>query len=337
MIDIYDEVGKIKDILEFGTTPETWERDGRLLARYYRDTGYKKSEAKALIKQKCEHYASASYDKNINFDRVNKFVENVYKKGKDGKYLDSLREIREIEISKEVLQWFLNLENNFILTDEEVIKEKKRRPKVSVKNKPMNFNRIKYLFTLFIWTKVQENYLDRPNVHYLKNYQQRFKKDANLKPSFNMSQERNLLYDLGFIDINHAIGIITTFMDKYPVFNIPITDDNRIIITGEDMYNCGYWLEKQKMGSFICQKCGREFAHYTKSNKEMGRKYCKECAKELKTHTHDKYCIDCGKKLEYNSLTKRLTNRCPECQAIYEQNQNTLSKRKHREKNNVPE
>ena len=160
-------------------------------------------------------------------------------------------------------------------------------------------------------------------MHYLKKYNSRFKEDADLKSSFNMQRERDLLYDLGLIDINYALGINAVFIKNYDVFNTPITDKNRLIITtGEigqgDLYRCGYWLEKQKMGSFICQNCGREFAHYNDSKKEKSRKYCKECADLIGHNNHATKsktikCIDCGKEIIVSLLNTK-TIRCYQCQ-----------------------
>lgn len=343
MIEIYDEMGHIKNVLEHGLDSANWERDGRLLARYYRDEGVKKAEVKKIVKEKCERYGGDNYDKNSSFKRINKFVDQIFKKDSDGTYKDKIREIKEIVITKDVVDWFLGLEKNFVLTDEQVEIEKKRRPKVSVKKNPMNFNRIKYLFTLFIWTKVQENYLERPNIHYLKAYSTRFKEDADLKKSsFNMTNERNFLYDLGFIDINHGLGIITTFMDKYDVFKIPVTEKNKVIIKGDDMYYCGYWLLKQKMGSFVCQRCGKEFAHYNFSPQEKKRKYCKECSAmvfhEVDIREPQKYtlqCVDC-KKIKNVELKE-----CPEvfvCEDCKKKRREAMNRdrvKKYRDKKDV--
>ena len=90
MIDIYDEMGHIKEVLEHGTTPKHWERDGRLLARYYRDLGMKKSEVKKIIKEKCAKYGGEGYDSNVNYKRVNNFVDKIFKKDKDGNYKDKI-------------------------------------------------------------------------------------------------------------------------------------------------------------------------------------------------------------------------------------------------------
>ena len=296
MIDIYDEVGYIKTVLQDGLS-EKWERDATLLIRYYKSQGERKSEVKKKLKEKCEHSKRFEYNPYVTFKRLNKIIDTAWKKEVP------LREIRQIEMPREVVDWFLGLEDNVVLTDEEVAVLKQKRPKVTIKNNVINWQRTKYLFTLYVWTKIQENYLDRPNMHYLKQYYKRFKEDANLKASFNMQKERDLLFDLGYIYINYALGIDATFIKDNDVFQTPITDNNRVILKGEDLYKCGYWLEKQKMGSFICQHCGKEFAHYNKTKQEKGRKYCKECA-QIVGHNIKKIdyktivCVDCGEQLK---------------------------------------
>ena len=220
----------------------------------------------------------------------------------------------------------LNLEDNSSLTDEQIEYYKKRRPKIVIKHKKaINWDRTKYLFTLYIWTKIQENYLERPQMHYLKQYYKRFKEDANLKQNFSMQRERDFLYDLGYIDVNYALGIETSFMEKFDVFKTPLTEENSVFIpTGEppfgDLYNPGYWLEKQKMGSFVCQNCGREFANYTKSHRGRPRQYCKECANLIEHGKTGEYktiiCKDCGKEVQINKRDGQ-TCRCYDCQSNY--------------------
>ena len=334
MIEIYNEMNEIKNILEHGFGNYSWIKGGTLLAKYFRDEGYKKSEVKKTVKEKCEKYCSSYKPNKGDFKKVDKFVDKVFKKDKNGKYIESIRQIDSIEFTKDVLKWFLDLEDNFQITDEQLKEEKEKREKVSIKNKPINFNRIKYLFTLFVWTKIQENYLERPNVHYLKNDTTRFKRCANLSTAFNLTNERNLLYDLGFIDINHAIGIIPIFMEE-EVFKIPITDENRVVLSGRDLYECGYWLQKQKMGSFICQKCQKEFANYKKDNKGRPRKYCKECAKllehgEVRKIKKQLFCIDCGKPINQEAISKynSKTVRCVDCQVKH----NNLIKKNYYQK-----
>ena len=324
MIDVYDEMGYIKEVLEHGFNDDNWVKGCTLLAKYYRDEGVKRSEIKKMLKDKCEKYCSdKSYKPNKNgYKIIDKIVNGAFKKDKEGNYVSTIRSIKSVVTTKEVVQWFLDLENNYEIDQETVELEKVRRPKVYVKKKPMTFNRIKYLFTLYVWTKIQENYLERPNIHYLKGNTVRFKECADLKKSsFSLTNERNFLYDLGFIDINHGLGIIPVFMDKYDVFQIPVTDDNKVEIKDEDLKYCGYWLLKQKMGSFVCQNCGREFAHYSlkdKNTKGRPRKYCKDCSEKLDFGKNSNpitkiFCRDCGKPIEISKYNSK-TFRCRECQ-----------------------
>lgn len=281
-----------------------------------------------MILNKCKdtkgRFRFNEYTSDIN--KANSIFEKAWKDK------TPLREISKVEISREVLDWFLSLEKDYIITDEEQEILKTRRPNVSIKNnRPVNWKRTKFLFTLYIWTKIQENYLNKPNIHYIQEYAKRFREDADLKPSFILNNERNLLYDLGFIDINYALGIQTIFTDKFDVFKIPITDKNRVVIElykdgimkdkdGNlideqvgDLHRCGYWLEKQKMGSFVCKGCGKEKAYYSFGKNEHRRKYCKECLSK-KIDEKERTCLDCGKKILINSKFDMKTCRCYECQ-----------------------
>ena len=334
LIDIYDEVGYIKTVLQEGLS-EKWERDATLLIRYYKSQGEKKSEVKKKLKEKCEHSRKFEYQPYTMYKRLNKIIDTAWKKE------IPLREIREVVISKEVVDWFLNLEDSVVLTDEQVAQLKEKRPKVTIKNHVMNWQRTKYLFTLYIWTKVQENYLDKPNMHYLKQYYKRFKEDADLKVSFNMQRERDLLFDLGYIYINFALGIDATFIKDNDVFRTPITDKNKVVLKGEDLYKCGYWLEKQKMGSFVCQHCGKEFAHYSKTKQEKGRKYCKECSLNLANkRTNIEYktiiCVDCGEEVKIDKQDGK-TCRCLECQEKAVKERDRIRKAKFKISIYVPE
>lgn len=328
MIDLYDEVGYIKEVLEKGVS-DKWERDSILLVRYYKMEGYKKAEAKKLIREKCERSQQVEYIHEVFYKRLNKIVDTAWKKEVP------LRQIKEVEMPREVLEWFLGLED-VVLTDEQVESIKASRPKIVIKkNHAFNFDRIKYLFTLYIWTRVQENYLERPRVHYLKKYSRRFKEDADLKCGFNMPRERNYLFDLGYIHINYALGIEAKFMEN-EIFNTPITEENRVTISGEDLYKCGYWLQKQKLGSFTCQKCSKEFAHYNSTPQEKKRKYCKECALEVQGKAHKpetKYvtCIDCGEEFPTSKKDSK-SCRCYECQEVHRLNYKALKQREYRQR-----
>lgn len=349
MIDIYDEIGYIKNILQDGLS-EKWERDLKLLVRYYKSIGYKRSQAEKEALYKCEHN-NGKFEYN-NLTSYKRF-KAVFNKGWTSK--DKLREIRYIDISKEVLDWFLSLEDSVILTDEQVeIERKKRKGLVIKNNKAFNWNRVKFLFSLYIWTRIQENYVpNRPDIHYLNSYVKRFKQDANLNPGFNFKRERNYLYDLGYIGINYSLGVEAKFIKDNEVFSIPITDENRVrinllndikdkngnILKEEvgDIHNCGYWLEKQKMGWFVCQCCGREIANYKKVGRGQPRKYCKNCERKTSNNGNSEkiiHCIDCGKEIKVTTFVTSQC-RCINCQEKYRQNYKKIKQREYRISHNV--
>ena len=326
MIDIYDEIGYIKNILANGLSTK-WERDAILLTRYYKMEGYNKVDAKKYIYKKCEDAAVRPknpiyYNHLVSYKKLNNIINTAWRKK------ESLRAIKEVVIAQEVLDWFLNLSNSVLLDEQDLKYYKRRRPSISIKkSQAFNWNRVKYLFTLYIWTKIQENYLDRPNIHYLDKYAKRFKEDAHLPDSFSLRKERDFLNDLGYIKVNYALGIEASFIDKFEVFKTPVTDKNAVhILTGEppngDLYNPGFWLDKQRMGSFVCQNCHKEFAYYDHKKNYTKRKYCKECSKLLENHIKKIRvftCVDCGKEIEVPALNTRAC-RCSECQKKYRAN-----------------
>lgn len=321
MIDIYDEVGYIKNVLQSGLSQKEWKRDLILLIRYYKLEGNKKAEAKLKAKEKCERYV-VGWNKNVHYATFNNIFEKAWKKE------DPLRQIKQIEFSKEVLDWFLNLSETS-LTQEELDSLKNRRSNIKITKKPMNIRRIQFLFTIFVWVKVQENYLEKPDrIYWTDRDRKRFKQDAGLTTSFSLKNERNLLYDMGYIDINHGLGIIPKFMDN-DVFKIPITDKNRILLSGDDLYNCGNWIKSQKYPHYRCENCGKLVIY--KLNKSGGRppKYCKECAKVIGKKKIFKKgenlrkvrCSKCGKEIEINKFTNTSFVLCRECYYGSKQNE----------------
>lgn len=306
MINIYDEVGHIKNVLENGFS-RRWQEDAKLLVKYYRNNGEKKKDIREKIKKKCEMYIP-EYNKFTMFNTVNKIVESAWKDK------TPLREIKQVEISKEILDWFLKLEKQKV-SEEQLNEIKNNKPNSHVTLKFWNWNRVKMLFTLYIWALIQKNYLDNYWMIQIERYGKQFKEDANLPSGFNILKESNNFYDLGYIFINSYRNIDIKFRE-FDVFKIPITDENRIVISGDDLYKCGYWLEKQKMGSFTCQRCGKEFAHYTNNKSEKQRKYCKECKNNILNGRTEKIiinCVDCNKEIIILKRNHK-TCRCKECQ-----------------------
>lgn len=311
MIEIYDEEGYIKEVIEHGLSSDRWMRDLTLLVRYWKGEGKEvyvsKKRVKDKAREKCQRYVRGWND-NIHYKNFNTVFEAAWKNK------EPLRKIKSIEFTEDVLNWFLGLES-LEISEDKVKELKSIRPKVTIKKQVMNERRVRFLFTLFVWSKIQENYLEKYNMHYLRGYEKKFKENADLNSSFNLKNERNLLFDLGFININHVLGIDAIFMNN-DVFKIPITDENRIVLSGGDLYNCGYWLEKQKYGYYVCQNCGKEVLKKNRPKGGRPNKYCPECAKKIENDLKEKhFCIDCGREIEYDSLTKRIRKRCFICQA----------------------
>lgn len=323
MIDIYDEEGYIQRVLEQGLS-ERWKRDASLLIKYYKskyasgeEPTWTKKWVKETILEKCKN-AVNGFNVITRKGEINALVDSVWKDWKIDKEhpekSSKLRKVKQIEFSQEVLDWFLGLEDSVVLNSMEK-EELQKKHQMKIVDRPIKFQRTKYLFTLFVWSKIQENYLENYNIHYLKKFSQKFKRDADLGQSFSLLYEKELLSDLGFIEVNRAGGIKAKFMDL-PVFDIPVTDKNRILLGGQDLYNCGYWLKKQRNGYFICQNCGKEIAYEKKSQFGRPPKYCKDCAIEIKRGNPDKvYCCDCGKEIVLTSLQKYRTKRCATCQS----------------------
>ena len=337
MVDLYDEVGYIKNVIVNGIGYK-WERDITLYVRYMKTqlnkNGKKmtRQEVTKLAKEKIEK-ATKRKDNPINYNDLHDFARRDKVIEKAWKNDAPLRHIQSLEIPREVLDWFLHLDETFKLTSEELEAEKEKRPKVHISKKnPMTFARVQYLFTLYIWSMLQKEYLgenSRYYVHYIDQYKKKFKHDANLKSSFSLNNERNYLYDLGFINVNFALGVEAKFMLENEIFKIPVTDENRVIIEGSqndvdgDLINCGLWLEKQKYGSFVCQNCGKEII-YKKAKKGRPKKYCDDCFEKLYVtksgNTIEDYnkvstfCIDCGKEILKINPHDFKTIRCIECQ-----------------------
>lgn len=327
MIDIYDEEGYIQRVLEQGLS-ERWKRDASLLIKYYKTKYYSgeqpewtKKWVKETILKKCEEGVKG-FNKITRKGEINSLVDSVWKDWKIDKEhpekSSKLRKVKRIEFSKEVLDWFLGLEENVVLNPAER-EQLQTRHTMKISEHPVKFLRVKYLFTLFVWSKIQESYLENYNIHYLKKFTQKFRRDGDLGQSFSFMYEKELMSDLGFIEVNRAGGIKAVFIDL-PVFQIPVTDKNRILLGGDDLYNCGYWLKKQRNGYFICQHCGKEIAFDKKPNGKGGRppKYCKECADLITNHKKEEeqlFCVDCGKPLQTNSIRKYNTCRCASCQS----------------------
>lgn len=279
--------------------------------------GCSKKKVKEICIDKC-----AKYVKNFNSIKdgpdLKKSIDKVWRNWKTkGDNPSKLREIDYVEFPKEVLDWFLGLEDNFIISNEERKRINELRYPAKVKKTPMTFNRIKVLFTLYIWSLIQKEYMAGGwNYFNLDDWYPKLKKDSDLPTSYNILNERNILEDLGFLKTTEKnVDVILELFDKFDVFNIEVTDKNRIRLEGKDLYNCGLWLKKQKYDWFVCEECGK-IVFEIKSCLGPKRHYCKKCALKLKNEMalQPKFCIDCGKELKVKANMKIRRYRCPECQ-----------------------
>ena len=333
MIQIYNEEQHIKEVLEKGLNPDCWRKDLALLVKYFKSQNPrpKKSKIKEELIEKCVRYVP-DFDKIQDAPKTKSYIDKVWREWKvDGDNPSTLRIINHIDITKEELDWFLNLSESFTIDNDLKLSIQEKRFPAKIGNHPMTFTRVKFLFTLFIWTKIQNEYMGYGIYHDLDSCKAKLRKDADLPASFNILNERNILEDLGFVKTTEKnVDTLAIFFEKEPVFQTVLTEKNKVTLTEEDLYNCRKWLEKKKFGTFICKNCGKEFAHYSNKTNERKRKYCKECAKILKTHNpRKKYCVDCGEELLELSDGRR-RKRCATCQDLYENQKAADSMRKLR-------
>lgn len=256
-----------------------------LLIKYWKSPPESKSkkEIKKLAINKCVMYVPHFKDSQVKrAPEINKMVERVWKDWKiDGDNPSKLRTINSIGFSKEVLNWFLNLEETCVIDDEKKLKMQEMRFPARISNHPMTFTRTRFLFTLFVWACIQSNYANGL-YHNIDKSIKKLRMDGDLPTSFNVLNERNILEDLGFIrTTDKNVDLLLDFIEKESVFSIPVTKENEIKLEGLDLYDCGKWLEKQKYSWFICEHCGKEIIVKNKSKKGRPNHYCKKCAEEL--------------------------------------------------------
>lgn len=332
MVDILDEETYIKNILENGFDPESWRRDFILLTKYKKSLGEKKKVAKEELLQKCEMYV-AGYDDIRSYKYVNSIFNKTWREWKvdrdNPENSSKFRTIRSVEFTKEAWEWFLHLDETFEISDERVDELRKFRYDIIKSKNITNFpfsgdrsDRAKILFTMFIWEKIQSQYTLGSDWVQRKEIS-KFKKQANLRDSCNVINEVQFLSDLGFLRMSeNKCNIQATFLQKYDVFKIPVTDENRMVITGDELYEAGFFFDKIKFGFYECQECHKKVIIYRKTAGKPP-KYCKSCAKLVKNHTKKEYfCECCGKPIEHDSQTKRIIKYCRDCAAMIKNEQN---------------
>lgn len=243
------------------------------------------------------------------FNTVNNIIDKAWKDDKP------LRQITQITIPKATVDWFLALEGKKI--PKETIDAIKAKKATKVIEKFWNWNRVKMLWTLYVWSKIQQQYSDFWQHVAVEREVGYFRECAGLPEKYKVVQESNNLNDLGKVRISSKRKLELLFLEQLPY------DGDMVTLTGQDMVKCGYWLEKQKKGSYICQKCGKEIAVTNSTGRK--RKYCPECTKAK--GTIQAVCIDCGK--VFNKPAKATkTCRCYSCQAERDRERKRRSKSK---------
>ena len=307
MLKNLDEIRKLKEILENGFSTD-WKNEIRILTKHFKLQGIKKCKIKEQIKEKLEKEVE-EYNKFTMFNTVNNIIDKAWKDDKP------LRQITEITIPQATVDWFLALEGKKI--PRETIDAIKAKKATKVIEKFWNWNRVKMLFTLYVWSKIQQQYSDFWQYVAVEREVGHFRECAGLPEKYKVVQESNNLHDLGIVRISNERNLELLFLDKLP------QDGDMVTLTGQDMVKCGYWLEKQKQGSYICQKCGKEIAITNATGRK--RKYCPDCTSAK--GTIQDICVDCGKVFTKSAKATK-TCRCAKCQEIRDKELKRASKSK---------
>ena len=201
--------------------PDCWRKDLALLVKYFKSQNPrpKKSKIKEELIEKCVRYVP-DFDKIQDAPKTKAYIDKVWREWKvDGDNPSTLRIINHIDITKEELDWFLNLSESFTIDNDLKLSIQEKRFPAKIGNHPMTFTRVKFLFTLFIWTKIQNEYMGYGIYHDLDSCKAKLRKDADLPASFNILNERNILEDLGFVKTTDKnVDTLAIFFEKEPVF-----------------------------------------------------------------------------------------------------------------------
>lgn len=190
MFDILNEMQYIKNILENGFS-EKWITDAGIYIRYCKSQGLKKSETKKKLQEKFEKYVPGYSDSKF-YKKTDEILNYYWKKDM------ILREITEVKVSNEILNWFY-------YNDELTLREKK------------------ILFTLFAWSDLQKQAgIEFYKYINLNNFMKRFKEEASVASGSNIrSKELSHLGKLGYIKLTRKnTSYNCLFLDSEPFSNI---------------------------------------------------------------------------------------------------------------------
>ena len=271
MRKVFNEMSRVEEILENGlelgrTYPSiardkyngkvffTGTGDLYLVIKYFSGLGYKPKKIAEEIKKLIPYYDEYDWE-------LNNFIDKSIRKIRNTKDYE-LHDVKPIKVSRECLDYFVNLQNAPYREDTTLRRE-------------MSQSVIKVMFVFFIWTLVQKQF-GKENwrtVDYTRE-KRRLLKAANAKPRFKIEYMGAVL-DTGTADLYFSYTrILHLYIDKTPEFE-----------EGEyevDLDNIGKWFEKAvgwkderaKEEYYYCSKCGRKMKTSRKNQ------LCSKCKKE---------------------------------------------------------
>ena len=235
MIDNYNEIEYIKKYIQTGEfiNYRFWRRDAGLFVRWMKSQAFSKQQIKQKLIKTCNKMHWFNYD--IEYELINNIIEQNWKKEKP------FITIEKIEVPKDVIYWFAN--------------------------QNLKKNELKLLFTLYIWTRIQEIYYDKKKANRIYWYNDKIflKKSSNIVNSVSIMNTIFEFEEKGYITEFEGSAILKMqdkYSDTFHTSEIGISKlahDNgmsiiassvfenlkfkdKLILNTEDLYNIGNWI-----------------------------------------------------------------------------------------------
>ena len=281
MRKVFNEKSRVEEILENGlelgrTYPSiardkyngkaffTGTGDLYLVIKYFSGLGYKPKKIAEEIKKLIPYYDEYDWE-------LNNFIDKSIRKIRATKNYE-LHEVKPIKVSRECLDYFVNLQNAPYREDTTLRRE-------------MSQTVIKIMFVFYIWTLVQKQF-GKENwrvVDYTKE-KRRLLKAANARPKFELGL-LGAVEDTGTAELYFSYTrIYHTYTDKTPEF-----PEREFEV---DLDNIGCWFEKM-----VGWKDERAKETYY---------YCSVCGKKMKTSRKNQVCPSCKKKINREKSKERM-------------------------------
>lgn len=281
MRKVFNEMSRVEEILENGlelgrTYPSiardkyngkvffTGTGDLYLVIKYFSGLGYKPKKIAEEIKKLIPYYDEYDWE-------LNNFIDKSIRKIRATKNYE-LHEVKPIKVSRECLDYFVNLQNAPYREDTKLRRE-------------MSQTVIKIMFVFYVWTLVQKQF-GKENwrvVDYTKE-KRRLLKAANARPKFELGL-LGAVEDTGTAELYFSYTrIYHTYTDKTPDF-----EEGDLEV---DLDRIGEWFEEQ-----VGWKNEREKPTYY---------FCSVCGKKMKTSRKNQVCNSCKKKINREKSKERM-------------------------------